>query len=89
MRHSPLVFANAFAVTTAVVYVVCRMLVGLLPDLSFTIAQSWFHGIELTKLNSWNLTAEAFILGVVTATLGAWLVGYFFGITLNFFSKNK
>lgn len=79
--------ANAASTTTAVVYIVCRVLVGLFPDWSFIVAQSWFHGIELTKLSTWNLTMGNFILGLVTATIGAWLVSYLFVKIYNYFLK--
>jgi hypothetical protein len=72
-----LITTNAFGATTAIVFVACRLLIGLFPDWSFTITQSWFHGIELTKLGSWNLTVETFVLGLVTVTVGTWLVGVF------------
>ncbi len=79
--------ANAFAVTTAIVYVVCRILIGLFPDASFAVAQSWFHGIALSKLGSWNLTTGAFFLGLISSTIIAWLVGYLFAKLYNAFAK--
>ena len=60
MKHDPMTTANAAATTVAVIYVACRVLIGLFPDLSFTIAQSWFHGIQLTKLGTWDLTLPSF-----------------------------
>lgn len=81
--------ANAAGVTTAILYVVCRVLVGLFPDAFFSVAQSWFHGIELTKLGSWNLTTGMFILGIVSASIAAWLVGYLFARLYNYFLPKK
>lgn len=86
-KSNALIIANTTAVTTAIVFLVCRIGVGLFPDLSFTLAQSWFHGIELTKLGSWSLTMESFVLGLVSTTIGAWLVGYLFANLYNFFLK--
>lgn len=88
-KSNSFAIANATAATTAVVFVVCRIGVGLFPDLSFTLAQSWFHGIELTKLGSWNLTLESFVLGIISATIGAWLAGYLFTSLYNFFIKSS
>ncbi|MFZ2202708.1 MAG: DUF5676 family membrane protein [Microgenomates group bacterium] len=81
--------ANALATTTAVIYVVCRVLIGLFPDLSFIVAQSWLHGVQLTKLGSWDLTWSSFFLGLITATIGAWLVGWCFAHCYNFFLKKQ
>ena len=66
MKHKPMATANAVAATTVIVYVICRGLVGLFPDLSFTVAQSWFHGIELERLNTWNL--YPLITNILTST---------------------
>lgn len=87
MKHEPTVIANTVAATTAIVYVACRVLVGLFPDASFAVAQSWFHGIELSKLDSWNLTMPAFILGLVSLTITGWLTGYLFATVYTYFSK--
>ncbi len=89
MKHDPMTTANAAATTVAVIYVACRVLIGLFPDLSFVVAQSWFHGIQLTKMNTWNLTMPSFFLGLITATIGAWLVGWCFAHCYNMYLKKK
>lgn len=81
------VIANTLAVTTAIVYAACRLLVGLFPDAFFAIAQSWFHGIELSKLDSWNLTIPSFILGLISSTITAWVIGYIFTKVYKVFVK--
>lgn len=78
---------NALAVTTAIVFVVCRLLVGLFPDISFSVAESWFHGIELGKAGAWNLTISSFILGLISSTITAWIVGYIFIKSYRLFVK--
>ncbi len=78
---------NALAVTTAIVYVLCRVLVGLFPDISFALAQSWFHGIELSKSSAWNLTFGSFIIGVISSTITAWVIGYIFIKVYRLFAK--
>ena len=87
MKHNPNVTANAVAVTTAIIYIVCRVGVSLFPDLSMTIAQSWFHGIELTQISESSLSLGSFVLGLATSTIGAWLVGYLFANLYNYFAK--
>lgn len=78
---------NALAVTTAIIYVLCRVLVGLFPDISFVVAQSWFHGIELSKSSAWNLTFVSFVLGLISSTITAWVVGYIFTRVYKLFAK--
>lgn len=78
MKSQSYAIPNALAVTMAIVYVACRVLVGLFPDVFFAIAQSWFHGIELSKLGAWNLTFGSFILGIISSAITAWIIGYIF-----------
>ena len=78
MKVQSYAIPNALAVTTAIIYVLCRVLVGLFPDISFAIAQSWLHGIELSQLEAWNLTFVSFVLGIISSTITAWIIGYLF-----------
>ena len=87
MKHNPSVTANAAAVTVAIVYIVCRIGIALFPDLAMTIAQSWFHGIQLTQISELNLSLGSFVLGLATSTIGTWLVGYLFAKLYNYFLK--
>jgi hypothetical protein len=79
--------ANAAGVVTAGVYVVCRVLVGTFPGMMFGVTQSWFHGMELRRFDAAGLSAGAFITGLVTSVLVAWLVGYLFAVAYNYFDK--
>jgi len=72
------VIPNALAVTTAIIFVLCRILVGIFPDAFFAIAQSWFHGIGFSKLSVESLTMSSLLLGLISSTITAWAVGYIF-----------
>lgn len=87
MKHEPKATANALAVTVAILYVVCRIAVSLFPDLAMSVAQSWFHGLALSKISGWDLTLGSFVLGLLTSTGGAWLIGYVFANAYNYFNK--
>jgi len=89
MKHEPNATANAVAVSVAIIFVLCRIAVALFPDLAMAVAQSWFHGLEISKVSGWNLSLDAFIIGLITSTIGAWLVGYLFAIVYNYFVKSK
>lgn len=79
--------ANASAVATLVVYVICAAAFALLPDLAMAITQSWFHGLDLSILGRAEVTTTTLITGLVTATSGSWLVGYLFAYLYNLFLK--
>lgn len=89
MKHDIQATANATAVTTAVIYVVCAAAVGLFPDVSMTIAQSWMHGINLSQVSGWSATPGSLIFGFITATIGGWLAGYIFATAYNAFLKKQ
>lgn len=87
MKHLPNATANAAAVTVGIFYVVCRLALTFFPDLSMSIAQSWFHGLQLSS--QWSLSPGSFVLGLVTSVASAWLIGYIFAVVYNYFSKIK
>lgn len=89
MKHDPNTTANASAVTIAIIYVLCTLFVVLIPDLSMSITKSWFHGIDISLISSWNLSFGSFVLGLVSATVSAWLVGFLFASTYNYFLSMK
>lgn len=71
--------ANALAVTTALLWVVCTAFVWLLPGFSLTIVEWWMHGMSLEVMGEWNLTVVNFVLGGLTLTGSAWVSGWVFG----------
>lgn len=87
MKHNPTVTANATAITTAIVYVVCRVGFLVAPELSMAIGRSWFHGIDISLIAAKNMPPGSFMLGLISATIGAWLVGYLFANLYNAFLK--
>ena len=78
MKAQSYAIPNALAVTTAIVFVVCRVLVGIFPDASFALAQSWFHGIEFSKSSALNLDIGSFVLGIISSAAVAGVIGFIF-----------
>ena len=87
MKNNSLVIANSLAVTTAVIYVVCAAAALLVPDLYLSVAQSWFHGMDLSKIAFVNITIGSFLTGLITITAAAWLLGYLFSYVHNLFAR--
>jgi len=88
MKHDPMATANAAAATTAFIAVVCALAIILAPELSLGIAQSWFHGIDLSKVRTVvSPSLGSIVYGWVTATVGGWVVGYVFASAYNWFTK--
>jgi hypothetical protein len=81
-----LAFANALAAITAIVYVVCSLLVVVFPEFFKMVSQGWFHGIDIGLI--WTGSPRGnFLLGLITAVIGMWLVGWAFAWLYNQFSK--
>lgn len=79
--------ANAASFTTAIIYLVCRFGFIIAPTLSMEISKSWFHGIDISRISATNLSLEAFIIGIISSAVGAWIVGYIFAVSYNAFIR--
>lgn len=85
-KHNPVATANAVSLTIGIISTVCALGIMLLPSVSLTISQSWFHGLDISKISSPNLTLGSFALGLVSAMVLSWPVGYIFASLYNLFS---
>lgn len=80
--------ANAAAVVTAGVYMVCLVLSQTAPDFLLALSSSWIHAINLESLKtSGGVSLGSVIWGFASSTVFAWLVGYAFAWTYNRFAK--
>ncbi len=78
MKLDKMVLANAFALATAVLWILCSAIVWLLPDFSMTVFKWWMHGMDV-GLGNWNLNLGNFVGGGVIAVISAWVSGWVFG----------
>ncbi|MEK7543944.1 MAG: DUF5676 family membrane protein [Patescibacteria group bacterium] len=85
--HEPVATANAAAVTIAIGYVACAVFVVVAPDLSREITKALFHGIEISQFDGRTASMGSFVLGLISAAVGAWLVGFVFASLYTFFAK--
>lgn len=88
MKLSASAFANASTLSVMGLYVICRLAFLLFPDLAMAVANSWFHGIDLTKIASFNVSPGSFILGLVSISAVTWITGYVFVRVYNLFIKS-
>lgn len=89
MKHDPQATASASALTVAALYIVCRVFVGLFPTFSYSVMQAWFHGLTLQTIGRFDLSITSFVLGLVSATVVAWVTGWCFGHCHNMFSHKS
>lgn len=88
-KHNPIATANATALTVGLISLVCALGIVLLPGISMTIAQSWFHGLDIGKISGASVTPGSFILGLVSAMALSWAVGYTFASIYNLFVEKS
>lgn len=88
MKYNPSVMAKAAAITIGLVYIGCWLFLWLLPDLSWNVAKTWFHGLDITKIAASASTDPAnLLIGLLSVGGLTWLVVYVYGMTYNMFLK--
>ena len=71
--------ANAFALATAVLWVLCSAITWVLPDFSMQVTRWWMHGMNISALGNWNLNFSNFLFGGIATTVSAWVSGWVLG----------
>jgi len=79
MKKEKIVLANAFALTAAILWVVCSLLIAIFPAFALTVTSWWMHGLALSAMGTWNLTWGNAFLGGLTLIVATWLSAYLFG----------
>lgn len=84
----PIPFANAFTVVMLGLYVACRVLSLIAPDLLFAVGQSWFHTFSLGSARTVvPMEFGTFLLGGVTSGALTWVAAYTGAYLYNRFVK--
>ena len=84
----PQAFANAYTIVGIGLYIGCRVLTLVVPDLLFAVGQSWFHTFNMDAVSSVvSMDLNTFLLGGITFGVLAWLTGYAFASTYNRLAK--
>ncbi len=89
METNKVSLAHAFGLTTAILWVLCVIVVALFPVFSLTVTQSWMHGMDMTSMGGWYLSFNGIFFGGVAIVICAWITGFIFGWSLEFVSKKK
>ena len=84
----PLPFANAATVVSLVLYVICRALTLLAPDLVFAIGRSLFHTLNVDAMKATTaFDLGSFVIGAVTLAIVVWVSAYALAAIYNRFSQ--
>lgn len=84
----PQAFANAFTVVGIGLYIGCRVLTLIVPDLLFAVGQSWFHTFNLEAVRGTApMDIGTFSLGGITTGVLVWVTAYTGASLYNKFAK--
>ncbi len=85
MKLNQMALANALGAVGAVYYIGCYLVATVAPDLYKTIAQSWFHMMDLSSI--WKSAPGNLILGLISFTVVSWVSGWILAFAYNSFAK--
>lgn len=89
MKLTKELLANAFALASGILWVVCSTFVFIFPKFSLTVTSWWMHGLRVGNLGNFNLNLANFLLGGTTLVVSMWVTGYVFGWSLEYLRKKK
>lgn len=87
MEFSRKMLANTFALSTAILWVACSIIVWLFPKFSLLITKWWVHGMEIDRFGGYQISLTNVLLGGVTLVISAWATGYVFGWVFEYLNK--
>lgn len=86
----PVAFANAFTMVAIGLYIGCRVLSVIAPDLLFTVGKSWFHTFNLESVRSVApMDSNLFLIGGITTAALTWVSAYALAYLYNNFARAK
>lgn len=69
--------AHSLAIATAVLYILCVILLAVSPDLYFAILTPWFHGVDVRQFAATALPGfDQVLFGLISMTAMVWVFTY-------------
>ena len=87
MKITKVGMGNSFALTMAFIWSVCTLGIAIFPGPSYMMNRWFTHGFTGLTMGQWNTTFSGFLLGGLVLVAFAWITGYVFGWSLEYFSK--
>ncbi len=84
----PQALANAITTVFIVAYLICGVIAFVAPDFLYSIANSWFHAIDVASVRATTpMGFGTFVFGVVTFGAYIWILTYAVASLYNKFTK--
>lgn len=87
MKINQLKFGLAAAITAAVTWIICSILVGILPGAMMNTAVGSMVHVEMNR-GAWVITPQGVIFGLVAWSLFAGIFGWLLATIYNLLSRN-
>lgn len=87
MKHDPKASANALAVVGGALYLICAVWTLGSRGSFMGVMGSWAHSIDMNALPQKTPDFGLLLIGFITFFLAAWVTGYAFAVTYNYFAK--
>ncbi|OGE44245.1 hypothetical protein A3A45_00435 [Candidatus Daviesbacteria bacterium RIFCSPLOWO2_01_FULL_36_8] len=84
--HNPKATANALAVVGGGLYLICAIWTLFSRSSFMGVMGSWAHSIDVNALPQKTPDFGLLLIGFITFVLVAWVTGYAFAVTYNYFA---
>ena len=83
-KLNPWIVGGAIAIAFGITYIGCALSYALWPDAALGFFNAWFHGIDITILEtSKTFTVGMFLYGLVSVMASAFIFGVILSFTYN------
>ncbi|MEK6917067.1 MAG: DUF5676 family membrane protein [Nanoarchaeota archaeon] len=82
-KLNPKVVSFSLVVVSAILSLVCALLLALSPETSLKFFGSIFHGIDMTKIAA-SVTVSGVLTGLVAIVILAFVTGWMFAVIYNY-----
>lgn len=89
-KLNPVKLGNSVALAFGLVHISFDILSLLSPNTLKFIFNTWFHGFKLRILvleETFSISPQNILIGLVTSVVVAWLIGFSVGYFYNYFNK--
>lgn len=90
-KLNPVKLGNSIALAFALIHISFDILSLLAPNMLKFIFNTWFHGFNLKILvleETFSISAQNILIGLVTSVVVAWIIGFSVGYFYNYFNKD-
>ena len=82
-KLNPKVVSISLVVVSAILSLICALLLALSPEVSLKFFGSIFHGIDMNKIAT-SITVSNVLIGLIAIVIIAFVTGWLFAVIYNY-----